>query len=79
MSSLLGYVRVYGIQIIEGEGADDILIETDLPCGVYPFAGRATLKMQAAQGTGKEYVARNFDGIPVEVISRIKGSRENVG
>ena len=63
-------IEVRKIQLIEGDGADDILIETDLPMSVYPFAGSATLKMQAAKGTGREYIDRNFDGVIVEVISR---------
>jgi hypothetical protein len=68
--TLCSIVHVQKIQIIEGNGADEILLETDLPMSVFPFAGRATLKMQAAKGTGQEYVARTFEDVPVEVIRR---------
>jgi hypothetical protein len=77
--SILSIIKVYKIQIIEGDGADELLFETNLPCSVYPFAGRATLKMAAAKGTGKEYVARNFDNVIIEFISVPLGRTENDG
>lgn len=68
--TLCSIINVQKIQIIEGNGADDIFLETDLPNGMYPFGGRATLKMSVAKGTGKDYVGQNFEDVPVEIIRR---------
>ena len=71
----LSSIKVNAIKVIEGPGSDEILLDVDLPLAVHPFAGTTTLKMLAAQGTGMDYVERNFRGVPISFTIDVTKSR----
>ena len=49
-------------------GADDILMETNLPSGQYPFNGTQSLKTSVARGNGEEWVKMHFPSTETEII-----------
>jgi hypothetical protein len=50
-------------------GADYIALNTDLPCGTYPFKEKASFATFVAAGTAEAYVREHFPGIPIRVVS----------
>jgi hypothetical protein len=50
-------------------GTDTLYLYTELPNGVWPFHGPATLKLEIARGFAEEYCEKNFPGVPHEVIA----------
>lgn len=51
-------------------GTDKIILETDLPLGVYPYEGYPqTVQLDVSKGMGVQYVRENF-GLEPEVIAR---------
>jgi hypothetical protein len=49
-------------------GGDTTYLHTDLPDGIWPYEGTATLSLFLARGFAEQYVDANFPGIPHEVI-----------
>jgi len=44
-------------------------LNTNLPCGTFPFHGEATIRLDIAKGTGKKYCETNFPGVPINMIN----------
>jgi hypothetical protein len=55
------------------QGLDFVYLRTDLPPTVWPWNEPATLRLEAARGTGLDYCKKNFPGIPVEVVGPTQG------
>lgn len=49
-------------------GVDITYLHTDLPNGIWPYSGIATLKLDITRGDAEVYVEANFPGIPHEII-----------
>ena len=49
-------------------GGDHVYLHTTLPQGVWPFEGTASLHLDLARGTSKEYCATNFPNVPYSEI-----------
>lgn len=60
-------IDVGKITVLSGFGTDKIIIETDLPNGIYPYTGNATVTLEVARGTGIDYVRKQFECEPNEV------------
>lgn len=54
--------------IRQSYGPDYTYLYTDLPNGIWPFHGVATLKLEVAKGTAEDYCKRHFPDIEHEVI-----------
>jgi hypothetical protein len=50
-------------------GADYIALNTDLPCGTYPFKEKASFATFVAAGTAEVYARDHFPGIPIRIVS----------
>nr|DAF94350.1 MAG TPA: hypothetical protein [Myoviridae sp. ctu2j3]DAF94385.1 MAG TPA: hypothetical protein [Myoviridae sp. ctu2j3] len=57
------------VVVVQGSGSDKIAVFTDLPGPIWPFEEKAVLSIEAAAGTGPEYVRAVF-GVEPEVIHR---------
>jgi hypothetical protein len=53
-------------------GPDYIGLNTDLPCGTFPFKEKASFATFVAAGTAEVYVKEHFPGIPIRVVSEIE-------
>lgn len=62
-------MSVLSVTLLVGNGPDYLILHTDLPEGSWPFTGKATAKMEVAAGTGQDYCAAHFPGVPVKVIN----------
>ena len=51
------------------QSTDTIILYTELPNGVYPYKGTATLEMKVASGKGGEYALKHFPKCFIEVIN----------
>jgi hypothetical protein len=49
-------------------GGDTTYLHTDLPKGIWPYEGTATLTLDLARGSAEKYAAVNFPGVPHETI-----------
>lgn len=67
-------IEVMNITIVKS-GPDKLFLCTTLPNGTWPYKGCASLCLDVAADTGKDYCAKNFPGIPVEVIDPSKMRR----
>lgn len=65
-------MRVMSITIVEGIGADHIMLETDLPPATWPYKLAPTVTFEAARDTAEGYVQKTFPGVPVEIVRRPK-------
>lgn len=61
-------MKVTKITIVMGHGTDCCLLDVDIPCGVYPFKGNHTLKMEVSADQGEQYCSRHFPGVPIEIV-----------
>lgn len=65
-------MNITHITVVTGTGPDVIFLDTDLPCGTYPFEGNQHLRMDVAADTGKRYVEEHFSDVPVRIFYRGK-------
>ncbi len=66
-------IRIKKIVLVTGFMTDRLSLETeDLPDS-FGLGERARLNMDVVYGQGREYVAKYFDGVPLEVIDTRKG------
>jgi hypothetical protein len=64
------HITVTGITLIPGNpGSDTLLIETTLPDGCWPYTGMNCFTSYAAKGSGPDYIAKNFPGVPYHVVT----------
>lgn len=49
-------------------GADELLLELDLPNGEFPYDGHACAHMRLARGTGEEYCQLHLSNVPLHVV-----------
>lgn len=62
-------LKVKEISLLSGNyGPDIILLHTNLPCGIWPFKGEATLRLEVAKGYGEDYCKEHFPKVPIEII-----------
>lgn len=67
-------MQIDKITIVQGNGADHIMLHTNLPDAAWPYKAELVLEARAAFNTGPEYVAKHFPDVQeVEVIQRAKG------
>mgnify|MGYP001764764915 CR=1 FL=1 len=61
-------IEIKTIIVVTGSGADNVLLDTTLPNGVWPFTGNASMTLRVARNYGEQYVKDNFPGVPYRVI-----------
>lgn len=61
-------IEITDIVVVSTGGTDNILINTTLPNGVWPYTGVATVKLQVCKGCGEDYVKSNFPNVPYKVV-----------
>lgn len=61
-------MRITSITIIKSQETDTLFLETDLPCGTWPYKGFQSLKTEVAHGSGEQYVRDNFPGVPLKIV-----------
>jgi len=62
-------IKVTKICLIKSaEAPDELLIQTDLPNGMYPFKGNASITLKVAKGMGEEYCDKNFERVEIEIV-----------
>ena len=61
-------MKITKITIIQGNGADHIILHTDLPEASWPYKAELVLETRAAYHTGPVYVAQHFPDVPVEIV-----------
>lgn len=61
-------LEVKSATLLLTDGADIILLSTDLPSGEYPFQGTAQLQLQVAKYQGASYIVRHFPSVPAATI-----------
>lgn len=54
--------------IVRGNGADKIILDTDLPCATWPYEGYQSVSFECAASHGEKYLAKHFASIPSTVI-----------
>lgn len=65
-------MKITSATIIEtNSGPDKIIMETDLPNGVYPYTGNQFISMDIAADGGYEYVKKHFPDIIIKIVKRI--------
>lgn len=57
-------LEVKSVTLLLTDGADIILLSTDLPSGVYPFEGSAQFQLQVAKDQGANYIVKHFSNVP---------------
>lgn len=55
--------------VSDSHGCDSIILETDLPNGIYPFTGNQIVKMEIARGRYPEYLKEHFSEITPKIIN----------
>jgi hypothetical protein len=65
-------MKITKITLIDGPGTDTLTLQTNLPCGTWPYEGFQTAKIDVAKGVGLKYCEEHFSGIEVNVI-KIEG------
>lgn len=69
-------IEVTGATVIKRSHDTDIVtLETALPPAVYPYYGTVYLQFFCAKGDGVDYVATNFPGVPVRIVSAYHESK----
>jgi hypothetical protein len=66
-------MNITSITLITGNGADHLLLQTDLPDGCWPYTDNATVKMETAAGTGEEYCIAHFTDVPLKIFNNKDG------
>lgn len=65
-------LTITGIEIVKFTGslspADSVTLVTNLPCPTYPYEGFARLKIEIPPAQIDEYVAKNFQGVPISLV-----------
>lgn len=61
-------IQLLSATVLKGNGADKILIKTNLPEACWPYQGNLHLQFSAAAGSGINYVFEHF-GLTPMVIS----------
>jgi len=63
------YIKITNIVIMrKSRGDDTLMLQTELPEGVYPFEGKAVITMNVLHDRGKDYCDVHFPNIPVEFV-----------
>jgi hypothetical protein len=62
------HITVSRIMVIRTGGTDKVALDTTLPSGVWPYEGVATVYLDLARGSAEDYLAKNFSGVPFEVV-----------
>lgn len=52
--------KVLSVVILQGSGADKVMIEIDQKEACWPYTGKLVLEFSAAAGTGPAYVQNTF-------------------
>jgi len=61
--------EVTSATVVQGAGADRVMLHTNLPEGIWPWTDTQTLHTEIAAGDGPQYVRHHF-GIEPKVIKR---------
>jgi hypothetical protein len=62
-------ITIREITVLETSTTDKLFLHTELPTACYPFKGSESLRLDAAQGTGKAYCEKHFPGVPVRFVA----------
>jgi hypothetical protein len=54
--------------LLKGRGADQVLLDTDLPNGCWPYNGTQDVRFSVAAGSGDEYLKAHFPDVPVVIV-----------
>lgn len=61
-------MKITKITVLTGSGGDNLMMETDLPNGMWPYTGVSSIRLDVAAEMGESFVQTHFPGIPYEVI-----------
>lgn len=62
-------LKVSNLRILKSKfGVDQLIFDTELPNGLWPFEGNATIKMDVAHNTGEEYRRNNLIEMDYKII-----------
>lgn len=56
------------ILVCQRHGPDTLILETDLPSGIWPFHGTQNLRTEIARGTAVQWVEENFPETEFEIV-----------
>lgn len=63
-------IKILSATIYSGyPGADEIILELDIPSGQYPYTGHADAKIIVACGSGEDYCRKHFTDLIPKVIN----------
>ena len=63
-------VQVTHITIVRGQGADRVMLHTNLADPVWPFTGRLIMDFAAAEFCSEDYCREHWPGVPITVVDR---------
>jgi hypothetical protein len=63
------YIEITKITILQNFATDEILMETTLPSGIYPYNDNSYVKMQVTHNQGPNYCKIYFPEIIPEIIN----------
>lgn len=61
-------VTIVKIDVFVGDGADKVLLHTNLPAATYPYEGNLIVRFEAAAGKGITFVREHFPKIQYKEI-----------
>lgn len=61
-------MKILKITLLVSDGADELIITTDLPNGEWPYTGNQVVKMRLAAESGLDYIAMNFPDVEYRVF-----------
>lgn len=64
MITLTSTINITSATVLQGQGADTVILTTTLPLGMWPYVGYAQVKMEVACGCGPDYVRTHLEMEP---------------
>lgn len=62
-------MKILSITILRmRQGADEVMLETDLPEAVFPYAGTVDVKFNTARGNAEAYCKLHFPDVPIKEV-----------
>lgn len=63
-------MKIISAIVVQGFGADQVMLHTDLPEATYPWDTKLCVTFTASAGRGPQYVTTHWPGVPVEIVAR---------
>jgi len=61
-------LKIESMTIVRGNGPDVVILNTDIPSGIYPFTGTQSVRMDLAAGTAEDFIDKHFPNVPYTVV-----------